>query len=134
MLLGRSKLVCTVHLAFDPNFDVGIGTFYPKKFRQAYCIFFNYICTIRNRKTSTSSLNGSTVSGSPQISDKSRNSDALALGTASGSVLIFSLKSGDVSVHLAKKNAPHKDQVNGIVSSSIRDSRVDRYFLLFQGF
>jgi len=85
----------------------------------------------RNRKTSTSSLNGSTVSGSPQISDKSRNSDALALGTASGSVLIFSLKSGDVSVHLAKKNAPHKDQVNGIVWSSNCD---DLYSVSKDGF
>ena len=25
-----------VHLPFDPNFDVGIGTFYLEKFRQAY--------------------------------------------------------------------------------------------------
>ena len=24
-----------VHLPFDPHFDVGIGTFYPEKFRQA---------------------------------------------------------------------------------------------------
>ena len=27
-----------VHLAFDPNFDVEIGTFYPEKFRQAYIV------------------------------------------------------------------------------------------------
>ena len=27
-----------VHLAFDLNFDVEIGTFYPKKFREAYYI------------------------------------------------------------------------------------------------
>ena len=26
-----------VHLPFDPNFDMGGGTFYPEKFRQAYC-------------------------------------------------------------------------------------------------
>ena len=25
-----------VHLPFDPNFDVGVRTFYPEKFRQAY--------------------------------------------------------------------------------------------------
>ena len=27
-----------VHLPFDPNFDVGIGAFYPEKFWQAYSI------------------------------------------------------------------------------------------------
>ena len=27
-----------VHSPFDPNFDVGISTSYPEKFRQAYCI------------------------------------------------------------------------------------------------
>ena len=27
-----------VHLPFDPNFDVRIGTFYPEKFRQAYYV------------------------------------------------------------------------------------------------
>ena len=26
-----------VHSPFDPNFDVGSGTFYPEKFRLAYC-------------------------------------------------------------------------------------------------
>ena len=29
-------LKISVHLAFDPNFNVEIGTFYPEKFRQAY--------------------------------------------------------------------------------------------------
>ena len=32
-----------VHLPFDPNFDVGIGTFYPEKFRQAYYILVVYL-------------------------------------------------------------------------------------------
>ena len=27
-----------VHLPFDPNSDLEIGTCYPEKFRQAYCI------------------------------------------------------------------------------------------------
>ena len=26
-----------VHLPFDPNFDLGISTYYPEKFQQAYC-------------------------------------------------------------------------------------------------
>ena len=36
-----------VHSPFDPNFDVGGGTFYPQKFRQAYCIAFtSNICEV----------------------------------------------------------------------------------------
>ena len=47
-------------------------------------------------------------------------SDTIALGTTTGSVLIYSLKTGDVVIHLHKKTAPHKDRVNDIVSSSHR--------------
>ena len=32
-----------VHLPFDPNFDVGVRTFYPEKFRQAYCTYPHYL-------------------------------------------------------------------------------------------
>jgi len=66
----------------------------------------------RTRNTSTSSQNGSSPEKSP------RNSETLALGTASGTVLIFSLKTGDVTVHLNKKNSPHKGRVNGLAWSS----------------
>ena len=34
---SRALKTC-VHLAFDPNFDVGIGAFYPEKFRKAYYV------------------------------------------------------------------------------------------------
>ena len=35
-----------VHLAFDPNFDAEIGTFYPEKFRQAYCTSSTQFCDL----------------------------------------------------------------------------------------
>ena len=34
------------HSTFDPNFDVGIGTFYPEKFRQAYCTSSTQFCDL----------------------------------------------------------------------------------------
>ena len=37
MVRNASKMLKIVaHSPYDPNFDVGIGTFYPEKFRQAY--------------------------------------------------------------------------------------------------
>ena len=57
-------------------------------------------------------MNGS---NSPKFGSAERSSDAIAIGTTSGSILVFSLKTGDVTVNLNKKNAPHKDRVNGMV-------------------
>ena len=34
---GARALKIGVHSHFDPNFHVGIDTFYPEKFRLAYC-------------------------------------------------------------------------------------------------
>ena len=42
------KVVCT-HL-FDPNFDVEFGTFYPKKFRQAYCTVAHVLICVKKHE------------------------------------------------------------------------------------
>jgi WD40 repeat protein len=54
---------------------------------------FSYHFRSRKRKTSTLSLNSSLTNGG----DHQAASDVIALGTASGKVLIYSLKTGDVS-------------------------------------
>ena len=86
-----------------------------------------YLFTIysnRKRKTSTSSLtngfenspnqnkSGSKISNG---SDSCR-SDTIALGTSSGSILIYSLKSGDITSSFSKESS-HNGRVNDIVST-----------------
>ena len=78
----------------------------------------------RKRKTSTSSLTNG-IDGSPNQHGKSngkvtgssdnRRSDTIALGTSSGSILIYSLKTGDVTSQYSKESA-HNGRVNEIVS------------------
>lgn len=94
----------------------------------ASCLAWMPNTPARNRKTSTSSLNGS---NSPKVGSAERSSDAIAIGTTSGSILVFSLKTGDVTVNLNKKNAPHKDRVNGMAWSSNCD---DLYSVSQDGF
>ena len=80
-----------------------------------------FIYSNRKRKTSTSSLTNG-VDGSPHkpgnkisnISDSLR-SDTIALGTSSGSILIYSLKSGDITSNFSKESS-HNGRVNDIVS------------------
>jgi len=77
----------------------------------------------RKRKTSTSSLTNG-IDGSPNQHGKSngkvtgssdnRRSDTIALGTSSGSILIYSLKTGDVTSQYSKESA-HNGRVNDIV-------------------
>ena len=86
------------------------------------CHFPNF--SSRKRKTSTSSLtngNDNSPSKSDSLnskigtsSDKQR-SDTIALGTMSGSILLYSLKNGDVVSQYSKESA-HNGRVNDIVS------------------
>ena len=82
-----------------------------------------FIDRSRKRKTSTSSLTNG-IESSPNQHGKSsklhgssenRRSDVIALGTSSGSILIYSLKTGDITSQFSKETA-HNGRVNDIVS------------------
>ena len=82
-----------------------------------------FIDRSRKRKTSTSSLTNGIESspnqhGKPSKlhgSSENRRSDVIALGTSSGSILIYSLKTGDITSQFSKETA-HNGRVNDIVS------------------
>ena len=76
------------------------------------CFIF---CSNRKRKTSTSSLTNGVDSSKLLNSSDSLRSDTIALGTSSGSILIYSLKSGDVVSNFSKESS-HNGRVNDIVS------------------
>lgn len=64
----------------------------------------------RKRKNSTSSLNNSTLNGT--LIEEVKKSEIIALGTSSGTVLIYSTKTGDVSATLKDENGA----INAVVS------------------
>merc|ERR1712226_885581 len=106
----------------------------PSKHHSAVCTCLSWMplkdtsCSnvSRKRKTSTSSLtngNDNSPSKSDSLnskigtsSDKQR-SDTIALGTLSGSILIYSLKNGDVVSQYSKESA-HNGRVNDIAWNS----------------
>jgi hypothetical protein len=68
-------------------------------------VFFNF----RSRKRKSSLTNGTNGVDHPV-----HRSDVIAVGTSSGSVLIYSLKTGDISAQFSAEKA-HSDRINDIV-------------------
>ncbi len=69
----------------------------------------------------TNGTNGTSSGG-----DHVQRSDVIAVGTSSGSVLIYSLKTGDVTAQFAADKA-HADRINDVVSDvSIHDLKSKR--------
>lgn len=71
------------------------------------------IVLLRSRKRKSSLTNG--TNGTSSGGDHVHRSDVIAVGTSSGSVLIYSLKTGDITAQFAADKA-HSDRINDIVS------------------
>jgi len=89
----------------------------PKIKIKYYVINTDYFQIWRSRKRKSSLSNGTNGIHDHHGDAISHRSDVIAVGTSSGAVLIYSLKTGDVTAQFVADKA-HAGRINDIVSCS----------------